>query len=102
VFVYDGEETQLDADNRGRTFTFTLGVKVLLEDPQDLAMAKDDLVPKVQQLIENDIQLNGLANIVDGGAEQPFLNELGKPVGGAFLTWTIQYRRYLGNPYATY
>lgn len=108
LMVYDGPETFVEEDERGRTFEFTLGVKVLIKSERNLAATKDVLVPAVQACIESDLQLDDgdslgrLVNCIEGGEEQPFLSEIGKPSGGAFLTWSVQYRRYKGDPYRTY
>lgn len=100
--IYDGPERLMNKDNRGRTFHFDIGLKILAQEQRDLGAAKDALVPKVQQILETDYQLGGLASIVDGGEEVPFLTEVNKPLGGSLVLYTIQYRRVLGDPYTTY
>jgi hypothetical protein len=100
--VYDGPERLTSKDNRGRTFHFDIAVKVLVESQRDLGAAKDALVPEVQRILESNLQLGGLAVIVDGGEEVPFTSELQKPLGGSLVMYTIQYRRILGDPTATY
>jgi len=102
LMIYDGEETEIEKDHFGRTYNFPVVFKILAQSERNLAAKKDELVPEVQRIVEGEIQLNGLANIVEGGTEQPFINELGKPVGGALLFYTVQYRRKLGDPYTTY
>lgn len=102
LMIYDGEELEIARDNRGRTYEFPVTIKVLVSSARDLPAAKDAVVAEVQKLMESDVQLGGLANLVDGGAEVPFLNELNKPVGGALLQWTVQYRRVRGDPFTTY
>ena len=102
LMIYDGDESEVSRDTRGRTCEFPLGLKILFEAPTGLADKKDELVPQIQAIMETDIQLNGLAVVVDGGEEQPFINEIGSPVGGALLFYTVQYRRVRGDPSATY
>jgi len=102
LMIYDGDESEVSRDTRGRTYEFPLALKILLESATDLAGQKDQLVPQVQVVMETDLQLNGLAIVVDGGEEQPFINELNSPVGGALLFYTVQYRRVRGHPDQTY
>jgi hypothetical protein len=102
ILVYTSPEQQSGRDNRGRTFRFTLAVKCLLQDPRDIQSATEVMVAKVQQVMESDIQLNGLATLLDGEDVTYFVNELNKPVGGAFITYDIEYRRLRGDPYTTY
>ena len=108
--IYDGPEIEIGRDNRGRTYEFPLTLRILLESATSLAELKDKLVPEVQVILELDPQLNGLPNldgpalaiVVDGGVETPLLNELNSPVGGAWLEYTVQYRRQRGDPTITY
>ena len=100
--IYDGPERLVGRDNRGRTYRFDLAVKVLVESQRDLGSAKDALVPEVQRILENNPQLGGVAVIVEGGEEVPFVNEVLKPIGGALVMYTVQYRRVLGDPMRTY
>src|SRR5438309_1587699 len=80
LMVYDGPETRVGQDSRGRIYQFPLGIRIWLADYQDLSSTKDVYVPQVQQKIEGDLQLGALANIVDGGEEHPFINEIGSPI----------------------
>jgi hypothetical protein len=102
IMVYDGDEEFSEEDNRGVTVRFPLAVKIIWEDQRSLARLKDELVPEVQRIMESDIQLGGLANWVKGGEEQPFIAEIGKPQGGSFVYYEVEYRRKRGNPYETY
>lgn len=104
LMVYDGDEYEVGdgASDRGRTYRFPLMIKILLADPRNLAEAKDLLVPEVQRVMESDLQLNGLADTVEGGTETPYLSEVHKPEGGALVGYEIQYRRKYGDPYTTY
>jgi hypothetical protein len=100
--LYDGPERLTAKDTRGRTYQFDIAVKILVENQRDLGAAKDALVPEVQRILESNLQLDGLAVIVDGGEEVPFVSELQKPLGGSLVMYTIQYRRVLGDPTQTY
>jgi len=102
LLVYDGEEGQIEQDNFGRTYQFPVAVKILIETKRNLGEAKDEVVAEAQRVIESDVKLGGLAYEVNDGSEQPYINELGSPVGGALLFWTVTYRRKLGDPYTTY
>ncbi len=102
LMIYEGDEVEVGQDERGRTYRFPVTVKILLSDQRGLAEAKDVLVPEVQGIMENNLQLGGLCDTVEGGAETPFLSELHKPEGGALVSYEVQYRRLYGNPYATY
>jgi hypothetical protein len=100
--IYDGPERLMRKDSRGRTYHFDIGLKILIEDARDISAQKDLIVPAVQKIMETNLQLAGLANIVDGGEEVPFVEEADKPLGGALVLYTIEYRRVLGDPYTTY
>lgn len=102
LMLYDGQEEPVGEDERGVTVQFPLAIKLLWIDPRDLTRIKDALVPEVQRVMESDLQLNGLANWVKGGEEQPFINEIGKPQGGCLVLYEVEYRRQWGNPYASY
>lgn len=102
LMIYDEPENELEQDFHGRTYEFMVTFKLLFTSQRDLPAEKDRLVPELQKIIESDVQLGGLANIVDGGAEQPFINELGKPVGLVFVSYQVKYRRVLGDPFTTY
>jgi hypothetical protein len=59
-------------------------------------------VPEVQRIMEQDLQLGGLVNWIKGGEEQPFIAEVGKPVGGALVHYVVEYRRMRADPYRSY
>jgi hypothetical protein len=102
LMLYDGEEEIMEEDERGITLQFPVAIKLNWTDPRDLARMKEELVPEVQRIMESDLQLNGLANWVKGGAENPFINEVGKPNGGVMIIYIVEYRRRRGDPYTTY
>lgn len=102
LMIYDGDEEIMDEDERGITVQFPIMLKLCWSDNRNLSTKKDELVPVVQKIMENDLQLGGLANWVKGGEEEPFINEVGKPQGGALVHYVVEYRRMRGDPYATY
>lgn len=102
LFVYDETETEIAKDHRGRTYEFPLTLVLHFENSESLADAKDDLVPRVQQLIESSPTLGGVAVNVDGGAEDPVLTEATRPGGIVVLAYRVTYRRLRGDPYTTY
>lgn len=102
LMIYDGDEEIVDEDERGITLQFPMMIKACWSDHRDLSTKKDELVPEIQRIMESDLQLGGLANWVKGGQEEPFINEVGKPEGGAMVLYMVEYRRMRGNPYATY
>src|ERR1700756_2005473 len=76
IQLYVGDERPFGKpDNRGRTYHFDLCWKLLNEDPRDVAGANDLIVPEIQRICENNIQVSGLAVIVEGGEEKPFVSE---------------------------
>ncbi|MDX1951507.1 MAG: LamG-like jellyroll fold domain-containing protein [Verrucomicrobiota bacterium] len=102
LYIYDEPEETIAQDNRGRTFTFNVAMKILI-DGSDIADKKDDYVAEVQRIIESDPQLGGLCDTIEGGEEQPYLQASeNSQLGGALLQYRIQYRRVLGDPYFTY
>jgi hypothetical protein len=104
LMIYDGTEVPIGSDTRGITKEFPLTIRLNFTAPRDISEEKDRLVPKVQKVMEDlaNIQLNGLATIVDSGTEVPFINEINVPEGGAWLIYRVEYRVVRGNPYATY
>ena len=103
IQLYVGDERPFGKpDTRGRTFEFDLCLKLLNSDARDVATANDLIVPEMQKIVENNIQLGGLCVGIYGGEELPFTTESNDPEGGVLITYTIQYRRVLGDPYTTY
>ena len=102
--LYHEDETEVPTlkDTRGRTYDFPIAIKVSVQAPHDLALAVERHVAEVQRIMESDIQLAGLVSIIDNGGVQLALGTGDQPVGVAILTYTVRYRRALGNPYATY
>jgi hypothetical protein len=102
LMLYDGDEEIVGEDERGITVQFPIMLKLCWSDHRDLSTKKEELVPEVQRIMESDLQLGGLANWVKGGEEEPFINEIGKPDGGALVHYLVEYRRMRGDPYQTY
>jgi hypothetical protein len=102
LLIYDGTEVETGKDNIGRTYEFTVSLEMHFSSQRNLGEEKDRLVPLVQKILEDDLQLNGLCNVVAGGEEEPFISELGKPDGGVTVRYVVRYRRKRGDPYSTY
>lgn len=102
LMLYDGDEEIVSEDDTGVTLQFPIMLKLCWSDHRDLSTKKDELVPEIQRVMESDQQLAGLVNWIKGGEEEPFLNEIGKPEGGALVHYLVEYRRRRGNPYQSY
>jgi len=101
--IVNGEVmTNPEEDNRGYTMQFHVDLKIGVKDFRDRAEVLDDLVAKVQVIMEGDVQLGGLANWIRYLGDEPFINEIDKPIGGTIVTYLGEYRRLRGNPSGAY
>jgi len=97
-----GAESQLgNGDTQGRTYTFPLVIVTHFKGA-DKVEQHDDLVAAIQDAVEGDLQLNGLANVLVGGTEDPWIDEQANDVGGSVIIYTVEYRRRRGAADQTY
>jgi hypothetical protein len=97
LMIYDGEEQMVEEDDKGSTWQFPLAVKILFESQRDLAEIKDELVPEVQKVMEQDLQLGRTGELDQRGRRTAVhCAEVGKPVGGALIHYEVEYRRMRG------
>ncbi len=83
----------VEEDTAGYVFEFPLDLWITVADPRDPYGVADALAPFVEEALENDLQLNSLANVIRPDGDQPFTNELTAGTGGSVLLYTVQYRR---------
>jgi len=89
-------------DERGYTMIFPVSFKLILAAAHDAEARCDELAAWLQEKIEADEQLNGLASKITYDGELPFTEEQGKPDGGTVVMYTVEYRRYRGDPGRSY
>lgn len=87
---------------RGYVCEFPVSIKVTVEDARDPYGKAEEIVGPIQEAIEGDPQLNGLAVKILYQGDDPFTNELNKPVGGNMVTYLVQYRRQRAAPGTQY
>ena len=102
VYAEAEHEVPGQKTTQGRTYEFPIFIKVIVSQPKDLAREVDRHCAAVQALMEADIQLDGLASIIDGGGVEFFVDEQVSNVGVALVSYTVLYRRKLGDPYSTF
>ena len=95
VHVIVGAEANIseEEDLRGYVCEFPVAIILLVEHPKDAAGAADELTGPIQEAIEGDIQLSGLATKIVYQSAEPFSTEHSKPLGGMEITYLVQYRR---------
>lgn len=87
---------------RGYVVEFDVMLKLTVRHASELYNAVDVLVGRLQAAIEGDIQLNGLATKIVYQGDNPFSNEINKPLGGNMVTYRVQYRRRRAQPETSY
>lgn len=103
AYLSFGEETQVGEDMRGMVMEFTAYVTCYAEGPRGREDALDLITQSVEDLIEADPQLGGLANWVKYQGESPFYDPQSEgDVGGVDLAFRVQYRRLNADVSAAY
>ncbi len=104
IHVVEGQERQIAADTRGRTYQFPILLKLLLEDGVTKAELKDEIVARIVEILEapENLQLGGLVANMDAVEETPYVSELTGSKGGALLLFEVTYRRERGKPRQQY
>lgn len=87
---------------RGYVKEFDVLFKFTVRHATDPYTAAEELVGKLQVAIESDIQLSGLATKIIYIGDNPFSNEINKPLGGNMVTYRVQYRRQRAKPETQY
>lgn len=95
-------EDVIEQDARGYTIEFHALFKLIIEDQRDAYALADRATGFLQEKIESDTQLSGLASKLEYASDQPFTEEALKPAGGNSLMYLINYRRLRTNPYTLY
>lgn len=99
LHVVFGPEDEIGESNQGAyTLRKPLTLKLVLSETADLEDKIDALKAEVQRVVEGDRQLGGLVINIAYKGDQPFVDDVGKPVGGTLLFYTIDYRRGRARP----
>ncbi len=101
LFWRTGPEVEIGKDNQGRTYRFPLIIATHFKGVDKLEQ-HDDLVAAIQDVIEGNIQLGGLVNVIDGGTEDPWVDDQAKDLGGSVIIYQVQYRRVRGAAHRMY
>jgi hypothetical protein len=104
LLLYATDEIEISVDNRGRTKQFNITNKFCFANPREATLkdTEDSYVLEITKLLEADIQLGGLANIVNQREVESFINPLAVPVGIVLVTWRVEYRTRLAQPDLAY
>lgn len=102
--LFAGADTTLATDSRGRTKQFRVTFKFSFEAPRAglLEDAADLYVSELTKIMEADIQLGGLADILDEREVESFIDTISAPRAILLVTWRVQYRHMLYQPEVAY
>jgi hypothetical protein len=101
--VIGPEENKTEEEElRGYVCEFPVMIKVTVEDARDPYGKAEEIIGPIQSAIEADLQLSGLAVKILYLGDDPFTNELNKPVGGNMVSYLVQYRRQRALPSTQY
>jgi hypothetical protein len=100
--LFESDEVEIGKDNRGRTYQFIVTFKFAFEKARNAEMEKDRLVSALEVRIENDLQLGGLANIVDGEDVEFLSGTTTDPIQVVLVSYRVEYRRVRGDPTTKY
>jgi hypothetical protein len=104
LLLYCTDDTEIAVDNRGRTKQFNVTNKFCFSNPREATLkdTEDSYVLEITKLVEADIQLAGLANIVNQREVECFVNTSQAPIGIVLVTWRVEYRTRLAQPDLAY
>lgn len=102
VRLTEGTVREVSRDVQGRTYQFEVMAIVMIRQTKDAAEELEAYIAAMQVKMETNIQISGLAVVMDDFQCEYFLNQLKAPVAGAALSYTVQYRHRRGDPYAAY
>jgi len=93
-----GPETTIGEDHCGYTMRANVVFKLCLKDYRDEGRAERlmELKGLLQNLLEADDQLNGLANSFLYQGDEKFIATATSPIGGCYLIYQLEYRRKRG------
>lgn len=93
LHIVPGDEQRLAEDTQGLTLERAYLFKLVFGQVRAPFDKAADLVQAVQEAIETDGQLNGLAVSITYQGEQPWISDDTEAVEGTFLLYQVQYRR---------
>ena len=104
LLLYATDDIETGVDVRGRTKQFNVTNKFCFANPREetLKDTEDSYVLEITKLVEADIQLTGLANIVNQREVESFINTQQMPMGIVLVTWRVEYRTRLAQPDLAY
>lgn len=104
LLLYATDDIETAVDTRGRTKQFNITNKFCFSNPRESALkdTEDSYVLEITKLVEADIQLGGLANIVNNREVESFVNAIQPPMGIVLVTWRVEYRTRLTQPDVVY
>ncbi len=104
LLLYATDETEIAVDTRGRTKQFNITNKFCFANPREATLkdTEDSYVLEITKLVEADIQLAGLANVVNQREVESFINTTQAPIGIVLVTWRVEYRTRLAQPDLAY
>ena len=102
LLLIEGGELEKARDATGQTYEFDVFIKVLVPASSDMDAAKDELVARVQQKVENLASLSGLATYSAGGEEKHALTARFVYIEGPFVRFRLCYKRKVADPEGTY
>ena len=100
--LYASDETEIGKDCRGRTKQFVVSFKFAFQEVRDPEGTRDNYVAALRTLVEQDIQLNGLVNIVDDEEVEFMSSTLTNPTHVLVVSYRVEYRHLLGDPFTKY
>ncbi len=101
--VIAGEDNLTEEEElRGYVCEFQVMLKVTVSDSRDPYGKAEEIVGPIQETIEGDLQLNGLAVKILYLGDDPFTDEVNKPLGGNAVRYLVQYRRQRALPSTQY
>jgi hypothetical protein len=102
LLLYTTDDVEISKNNLGRVKQFNITNKFCFAEPRTLKDTEDQIVAETTKLVEADIQLGGLANIVDQREVESFLATLHAPLGIVLISWRVEYRHRLAQPEVNY
>lgn len=102
IALTEGTVSEIQRDIQGRTYTFEVMAIVMIRQSKDAAEELEAYIAAMQVKMETNIQIDGLAVVMDDFNCEFFINNLKSPVVGAALSYTVRYRHRRGDPYTAY
>src|ERR1043166_5512702 len=107
LIVVAGPEQEQSRDATGQTYQFDVHIKIFVPHPPPPSDVRrkftyPELTAAILQKVETIPALDGLATIVLGAEEFPYLKTGLSHIKGPFIRLTLEYRRKRANPFETY